>query len=170
MVPVDQADKARGGDVAAQYLTFRLANETYGLNILRVKEIRGWAPVTAIPQAPSHVLGMLNLRGAVVPIVDLRRRFDLASAEFTPITVVIVLALHSPGGGIRECGVVVDSVSDVVDLDTSEIRAAPALTGHSLANYMIGVADCDDRMVMLMDIEGLLMQDLTEVAAKSQAA
>jgi len=126
--------------------------------------------VTSIPQSPGHVLGMLNLRGAVVPIVDLRRRFELASADFTPVTVVIVLSLQSPRGGTRECGVVVDSVSDVVDLDPAGIRSAPALQGHSLANFILGVAECDDRMVMLMDIEGLLQQDLAEAAESPQAA
>jgi len=167
---LDHSHKARNGTTAEQYLTFRLGNETYGLNILRVKEIRGWVPVTSIPQSPAHVLGMLNLRGAVVPIVDLRRRFELASAEFTPVTVVIVLSLHSPQGAVRECGVVVDSVSDVVDLDSSAIRPAPALNGHSLANFILGVAECDDRMVMLMDIEGLLQQDLAAASGHSQAA
>jgi purine-binding chemotaxis protein CheW len=167
---LDPTDKARTGTAHEQYLTFRLGNETYGLNILRVKEIRGWVPVTSIPQSPAHVLGILNLRGAVVPIVDLRRRFELASADFTPVTVVIVLSLHSPQGAIRECGVVVDSVSDVVDLLASAIRAAPALSGHSLANYILGVAECDDRLVMLMDIEGLLRQDLAVAAECNEAA
>ena len=166
---MDPSEKTRNGSAAEQYLTFRLGNEIYGLNILRVKEIRGWVPVTTIPQAPAHVLGILNLRGAVVPIVDLRRRFELASADFTPVTVVIVLSLQSPHGGTRECGVVVDSVSDVVDLDPSGIRPAPALNGHSLANFILGVAESDDRMVMLMDIEGLLQQDLA-AAVRTEAA
>lgn len=167
---MELSDKARNGAAAEQFLTFRLGNETYGLNILRVKEIRGWVPVTAIPQSPPHVLGILNLRGAVVPIVDLRRRFELASADFTPVTVVIVLSLQSPQGDTRECGVVVDSVSDVVDLDPAAIRAAPALNGHSLANYILGVTECDDRMVMLMDIEGLLKQDLALATERNEAA
>jgi purine-binding chemotaxis protein CheW len=167
---VDTSDKTRIGAAAGQFLTFRLGNEIYGLNILRVKEIRGWLPVTGIPQSPPHVLGILNLRGAVVPIVDLRRRFELASADFTPVTVVIVLSLEAPKGGTRECGVVVDSVSDVVDLDPAAIRPAPALNGHSLANYILGVAECDDRMVMLMDIEGLLQQDLAVAGERDQAA
>jgi purine-binding chemotaxis protein CheW len=167
---LDLTEKARNGAASEQFLTFRLGNETYGLNILRVKEIRGWVPVTGIPQSPPHVLGILNLRGAVVPVVDLRRRFELASADFTPVTVVIVLSLHAPKGGTRECGVVVDSVSDVVDLDASGIRPAPALNGHSLANFILGVAECDDRMVMLMDIEGLLQQDLAAATERNEAA
>jgi len=167
---VDASNTSRDGAATEQYLTFRLGNETYGLNILRVKEIRGWVPVTGIPQSPPHVLGILNLRGAVVPVVDLRRRFELSSADFTPVTVVIVLSLQSAHGAVRECGVVVDSVSDVVDLDASAIRPAPALNGHSLANYILGVAESDDRMVMLMDIEGLLQQDLSDASERSCAA
>ena len=167
---MDPSAQSRNGATAEQYLTFRLGNETYGLNILRVKEIRGWVPVTGIPQSPPHVLGILNLRGAVVPIVDLRRRFELASADFTPVTVVIVLSLQSASGAVRECGVVVDSVSDVVDLDAAAIRPAPALHGHSLANFILGVAESDDRMVMLMDIEGLLQQDLADAASSTKAA
>ena len=167
---MDASNTSRDGAATEQYLTFRLGNETYGLNILRVKEIRGWVPVTGIPQSPPHVLGILNLRGAVVPVVDLRRRFELSSADFTPVTVVIVLSLQSAHGAVRECGVVVDSVSDVVDLDASAIRPAPALNGHSLANYILGVAESDDRMVMLMDIEGLLQQDLSDASERSCAA
>lgn len=167
---MDASEKSRTGTARAQYLTFRLGNETYGLNILRVKEIRGWVPVTGIPQSPPHILGILNLRGAVVPVVDLRRRFELTSADFTPVTVVIVLSLQSPQGGTRECGVVVDSVSDVVDLDPAAIRPAPALNGHSLANFILGVAESDDRMVMLMDIEGLLQQDLAAASPCNEAA
>ena len=167
---MDASNTSRDGAATEQYLTFRLGNETYGLNILRVKEIRGWVPVTGIPQSPPHVLGILNLRGAVVPVVDLRRRFELSSADFTPVTVLIVLSLQSAHGAVRECGVVVDSVSDVVDLDASAIRPAPALNGHSLANYILGVAESDDRMVMLMDIEGLLQQDLSDASERSCAA
>jgi purine-binding chemotaxis protein CheW len=116
------------------------------------------------------MLGILNLRGAVVPIVDLRRRFALDSAAFTFSTVVIVLSLQAADGAIRECGVVVDSVSDVVDLDASAIHAPPALNGHSLADYILGVADCDGRMAMLMDIEGLLLQDIALASQSREAA
>jgi purine-binding chemotaxis protein CheW len=155
--------RVAGGPANAQYLTFRLGGETYGLNLLRVKEIRGWTPVTGIPQSPAHVLGMLNLRGAVVPVLDLRVRLELASAEFTPKTVVIVLSLHL-GDAVRECGVVVDSVSDVVDLDAAAIRQPPALNGHALTPYIIGVAECDGSLIMLLEAEGLLRQDLLSAA------
>ncbi|HEY8535918.1 MAG TPA: chemotaxis protein CheW, partial [Vicinamibacterales bacterium] len=96
-----------------QVLTFILGNESYGVDILRVQEIRGWSTVTKIPHAPAYVLGVLNLRGSIVPIVDLRMRFNLDRAEYTAVTVIIVLSVNSPAGR-REIGVVVDGVSDVV--------------------------------------------------------
>src|ERR1044071_3117811 len=104
-----------------QVLTFTLGEETYGVDILRVQEIRGWTPVTRIPQAASHVLGVLNLRGSIVPIVDLRMRFALERAEYTSITVIIVLSVQSSTGR-RDFGVVVDGVSDVVDVDSAAVK------------------------------------------------
>src|SRR3954471_23239906 len=94
-----------------QVLTFTLGEETYGVDILRVQEIRGFSPVTRIPQSPTHILGVLNLRGSIVPIVDLRMRFSLERAEYTPLTVIIVLSVESSVGR-RDFGVVVDGVSD----------------------------------------------------------
>ncbi len=102
-----------------QVLTFVLGNETYGVDILRVQEIRGLSAVTKIPQAPAHVLGVLNLRGSIVPIVDLRMRLSLERAEYTPVTVIIVLSVLA-GSNRRDFGVVVDGVSDVVDVNETE--------------------------------------------------
>src|SRR5690606_4135239 len=102
-----QTDAAAAG--SNQVLTFTLGDEAYGVDILRVQEIRGWTPVTRIPQAPNHVLGVLNLRGSIVPIVDLRMRFNLQHAEYTPLTVIIVLSVQSPVGR-RDFGVVVGGV------------------------------------------------------------
>jgi purine-binding chemotaxis protein CheW len=121
--------ESRGNDTASgattrQALTFALGQEVYGVDILRVKEIRGWSPVTRIPQSPPAVLGVLNLRGAIVPIVDLRVRFAMQSAEFNAVTVVIVLSLRTADGH-RECGIVVDSVRDVVDIAADSVRPAP---------------------------------------------
>src|SRR5262245_65637273 len=99
-----------GGTQSQQVLTFVLGGETYGVDILRVQEIRGWSAVTKIPHAPAHVLGVLNLRGSIVPIVDLRMRFNLDRAEYTAVTVIIVLSVHSASGK-RPFGVFVDGVS-----------------------------------------------------------
>jgi purine-binding chemotaxis protein CheW len=135
-------------------LTFSLGGEVYGVDILRVKEIRGWAPVTRIPQSAPSVLGVLNLRGVVVPIVDLRLRFSLRSAEFNAVTVVIVLSL-STATGTREFGIVVDQVNDVVDLPEDHIRPAPE-TGGPNSQAICGIATSDDKMIILLNAEQLI--------------
>jgi purine-binding chemotaxis protein CheW len=146
-----------------QVLTFSLGEESYGIDILQVQEIRGWAPVTHIPQSPPHVLGVLNLRGSIVPIVDLRVRFSLA-AEFTPLTVIIVISIQTSAGR-KECGLVVDSVSDVVDLDASQMRPAPALNGTATAGCIHGLATLDDRMLILLNVDDLVGNDMLSAQA-----
>ena len=138
-----------------QVLTFALGQEVYGVDILRLKEIRGWSPVTRIPQSPQYMLGVLNLRGSVVPIFDLRVRFGLQSAEFTAVTVVIVLSLRS-GSGQRECGIVVDKVLDVVDFSVDRIRPPPATHGAAATEFIEGIATLDEQMLILLDAERLV--------------
>jgi purine-binding chemotaxis protein CheW len=142
-----------------QVLTFCLDAETYGVDILRVQEIRGWSPVTRIPKSPPHVLGVLNLRGSIVPIVDLRVRFSLERAEFTPLTVIIVLSIMTPGGR-SEFGLVVDSVSDVVDISTKDLKEAPNLGGKTNADFVQCLATVADRMLILLDVDALVGRDL----------
>jgi purine-binding chemotaxis protein CheW len=151
------------GDGSYQVLTFVLGNETYGVDILRVQEIRGWSAVTKIPHAPSHVLGVLNLRGSIVPIVDLRMRFELERAEYTTITVIIVVSVISASGR-RDFGVVVDGVSDVVDVKTAEVKAAPDLGTRAATDYIRGLVPVADRMVVLLDIDRLIGADMTALA------
>ena len=158
-----------GATDARQMLTFRLGEETYGLDILRVKEIRGWSPVTRIPQSPKQVLGVLNLRGAIVPIIDLRLRFALASAEFTPVTVIIVISVHT-AQGVKECGLVVDSVSDVVDLDESALRPAPSLGSNGNSDYIENLATVDSGMLILLNADALVSQDLVQSMGSRAAA
>ena len=146
-----------------QVLTFVLGEETYGVDILRVQEIRGWSAVTKIPQAPPHVLGVLNLRGSIVPIVDLRMRFELDRAEYTAITVIIVMSVVTPSGR-RDFGVVVDGVSDVVDVDSAQVRPAPELGARSATDYILGLVSVAERMVVLLDIDRLIGRDLTTMA------
>ena len=153
---------AAAGDPAAgsqQVLTFVLGNETYGVDILRVQEIRGFSAVTKIPHAPRHVLGVLNLRGSIVPIVDLRMRFSLERAEYNAVTVIIVLSVQSSNGR-RDFGVVVDGVSDVVDVKTAEVRPAPELGSATATEYILGLVPVADRMVVLLDIDCLIGNDL----------
>ena len=152
-----------GGNTTRQVLTFALGQEVYGVDILRVKEIRGWAPVTRIPQAPASVLGVLNLRGAIVPIIDLRVRFSMRSAEFNAITVVIVLSLRT-GDGQRECGIVVDSVRDVVDIATDSIRPAPAMTGSAAGEFIEGITTFGEQMLILFNADVLVSDELSPTA------
>jgi purine-binding chemotaxis protein CheW len=154
---------------ARQMLTFRLGEENYGLDILRVKEIRGWSPVTRIPQSPPQVLGVLNLRGAIVPIIDLRLRFALEKAEFTPVTVIIVISVQT-ASGTKECGLVVDSVSDVVDLDESALRPAPSLGGNVRADYIENLATVDSGMLILLNADQIVSQDLVQSMAPQSVA
>ena len=151
-----------------QVLTFVLGTQTYGVDILRVQEIRGFSAVTKIPQAPAHVLGVLNLRGSIVPIVDLRKRFSLERAEFTPVTVIIVLSVLA-GASRRDFGVVVDGVSDVVDVNEAEMRAAPELGSRGATSYIRGLVTLQERMVVLLDIDRLIGADLDELGASVAA-
>jgi purine-binding chemotaxis protein CheW len=144
-----------GASGSNQVLTFTLGEETYGVDILRVQEIRGWSAVTRIPQAPPHVLGVLNLRGSIVPIVDLRMRFALERAEYTPLTVIIVLSVESAQGR-RDFGVVVDGVSDVIDVPASDVKPAPELGPQVSTEFIAGLAAVSGRMVMLLDIDRLI--------------
>ena len=161
-----QATSASGASVEAlqnlqlnEFLTFTLGAEEYGVDILRVQEIRGWSPVTRIPQSPQHVLGVLNLRGSIVPIIDLRLRFGLERAAVTPLTVIVVLSVEHASGR-REFGLVVDSVSDVLDLDASALREAPALGGHAGSEFIQGLATVAEKMLILLNVEDLLKRDL----------
>jgi purine-binding chemotaxis protein CheW len=143
-----------------QVLTFSLGPESYGIDILQVQEIRGWSPVTHIPQSPPHVLGVLNLRGSIVPILDLRARFGLP-ADFTPLTVIIVISLGTATAR-KECGLVVDSVSDVVDLDPGQLRAPPTLSGGTATAFVSRLATLADRMLILLDVDDLVAGDLPQ--------
>lgn len=154
----------RPGEESHQVLTFVLGKETYGVDILRVQEIRGWSAVTKIPHSPSHVLGVLNLRGSIVPIVDLRMRFNLDQAEYTAITVIIVVSVKSAAGR-RDFGVVVDGVSDVVDVNPETVKAAPELGARGATDYIRGLVPISDRMVVLLDIDRLIGSELRALSS-----
>jgi len=153
-----------GAAESHQVLTFVLGSETYGVDILRVQEIRGFSTVTKIPQAPSHVLGVLNLRGSIVPIVDLRMRLALERAEYTAVTVIIVLSVQC-GAARRDFGVVVDGVSDVVDVKAADVRAAPDLGCTAATDYIRGLVPVSERMVVLLDIDRLVGGDIAALSA-----
>lgn len=135
----------------SEYLTFTLGSEEYAIDILKVQEIRGYEKPTLIANAPPFIKGVINLRGIIVPIVDLRIKFGLGDADYTPFTVVIILNL-----GARVVGIVVDSVSDVMMLTTAQIRPAPDFSATFDTKYIVGLAALEDRMAIVIDIEKLM--------------
>lgn len=147
----------------AQYLTFVLAGEEYGVDILRVQEIKGWDTATPIPNTPDYIRGVINLRGTIVPIVDLRRRFALPAIEYGPTTVVIVLKVQS-ADRMRIIGIVVDAVSDVCSVAESELRPPPDFGGAVSVDFVRGLATVEEKMIILLDIDQLL-NSVTAAAA-----
>ena len=151
----DIVQHSEPGDAGGQYLTFMLAGEEYGVDILKVQEIKGWDKATPIPNTPEHVLGVLNLRGSVMPIIDLRKRFDLESAAFSATTVVIVVkVLHETQE--RTIGLVVDAVADVYRLENGEIQPPPDMGGAIHTEFVRGLATLDEKMVILLEIDRLI--------------
>jgi purine-binding chemotaxis protein CheW len=141
---------------SAQYLTFIMASEEYGVDILRVNEIRGWERTTPLPNSASYVKGVINLRGAIVPIVDLREKFGIQNLEYGQTTVVIVLKVESKQGE-RIMGIVVDAVSDVYSVSDDQKKAAPEVGGG--ASFISGLVSVHEKMVILLDIDQLLGMD-----------
>ena len=134
-----------------EMLVFRLGNEEYGVDILKVQEIRGYEKVTPIPRSPDYLKGVVNLRGTIVPVVDLRVKFGMADPTYDSVTVVIVLRIAG-----RTIGAVVDGVSDVVQLAPKDVRDAPSLGAMVDSSYLAGVATQGGRMILVVDIEKLL--------------
>ena len=140
-----------GRPVPREYLAFRLGNEEYGIDILKVQEIREYEPATKLANVPSFILGLSNLRGAIVPIIDMRIKFGLGEANYDHLTVTIILNIHG-----RVVGIVVDSVSDVMALPPDQIRQAPAMGTIMNTEDLIGLGSLEDRMLILVDIEKLM--------------
>jgi purine-binding chemotaxis protein CheW len=139
------------GQGGNEFLTFTLGSEEYGIDILKVQEIRGYEQVTRIANTPEFIKGVVNLRGTIVPIVDLRIKFNLGSVEYNQFTVVIILNVKG-----RVVGIVVDSVSDVISLAHDQIRAAPEFSGELESDYITGLGTVAERMLILVDIEKLM--------------
>lgn len=138
-----------------QYLTFMMADEEYGVDILAVQEIRGWEESTLIPNAPEYIRGVINLRGTIVPIMDLRIRFGLKRVEYSPVTVVVILKVDGPRG-VRVMGIVVDAVSDVYTISEQETRKPPELTEDCNSRFIRGLVSVNEKMVILLDVNELL--------------
>jgi len=157
---------AAAGDArAGKYLTFQLANEEFGIRVLKVREIMGLQEITAVPQTPAHIKGVINLRGKVVPVIDLRLKFGLEAAEYTQRTCIIVTQVQGESGSIL-MGIVVDGVSEVLNLTAQEIEDTPdfgeAIAGH----YLLGMAKVKGKVKILLDIDRVLSsQDLHGLSA-----
>jgi purine-binding chemotaxis protein CheW len=135
----------------SEFLAFKIANEEYGVDILRVQEIRSYEKPTTIANAPEHLKGVVNLRGVIVPIIDLRIKLGVGTVEYNHLTVVIVLNI-----GKRVIGVVVDGVSDVLTLEPSQLRPVPALDSNFDPEHILAIGSVDERMLILLDIEKFL--------------
>ena len=152
------ADKTAGSagmdtnPVTNEFLTFRLGGEEYGIEILKVQEIRGYDAITHIANAPDFIKGVVNLRGIIVPIADMRIKFRLGKADYDQFTVVIILNVAG-----RVMGIVVDGVSDVITLDTEQMRPTPGMGSVIDTEYIMGLGTVDERMLILIDIEKLMM-------------
>ena len=151
---------------AGEYLTFSLGGNVYGIEILKVQEIRSYEQATKIANTPDFIKGVINLRGSIVPIVDLRMRFNLNSVEYNDFTVVIVLNLNK-----RIIGIVVDSVSDVIALSDAQISPVPDLVASIDTKYLLGLATVEQQMLILLNIEQLMTsQEMALVEATKDLA
>ena len=151
---IEQKDDTNEENDSEQFLSFKIGNELYGLNILRVQEIKGWEQVTQIPNSPHFLCGVLNLRGTIVPVVDLRLRFEMPFREYQPTTVVVVLKVE--GVTERTVGIVVDGVSDAHNVVPEEIKPAPDFGMTIDTNFIKGLVSLEDNMMMIVNIDRLL--------------
>ena len=159
---------ATGGadPTGAQYLTFTLHGEQYGIDILRVQEIKGFSATTPIPHAPPHVRGVMNLRGTVIPVVDLRIRFGLPPSEHDRFAVIIVVSLEQ-----RLVGLLVDAVSDVLDVASSALQPAPDVGGdRARSRCVAGTARVGEQLVVLLDVAYVLDRDGVDATEPAEAA
>ncbi len=155
-----------GGEQSREFLSFRLGAEEYGIEILKVQEIRGWEQPTAIANTPAFIKGVINLRGIIVPIVDLRLKFNLGEAKYDEFTVVIILSVAK-----RVVGAVVDAVSDVLTLAPGQIKPAPEFSAALETQFITGLGTIDERMLILLDIEKLMTsRDMQLVGKAADAA
>jgi purine-binding chemotaxis protein CheW len=149
--PVRPGERSTAVEEPREFLTFTLGSEEYGVDILKVQEIRGYDTVTRIPDTPAFIKGVINLRGTIVPVVDMRLKFKLDQADYNVFTVMIILNVAQ-----RVVGMVVDGVSDVLQLSAERICPAPELAGQVGSRFVTGIGTLDQRMLILVDIEKLM--------------
>jgi purine-binding chemotaxis protein CheW len=163
---IDQAVKAMA-DKEGKYLTFTLADEDYGIGILKIKEIIGMLPITSVPQTPEFVKGVINLRGKVIPVMDLRLRFGMMSIDYTERTCIIVVEIAGLSGTIL-VGIVVDAVSEVLNIKGDDIEKTPTFGAKLNTDYILGMAKMEGGVKILLDIDQVLSSD--ELSLLSEAA
>lgn len=145
---------AQPEDAVLRWVTFRLENEKYGINVMQVQEVLRVTEIAPVPGAPSYVLGIINLRGNVVTVIDTRQRFGLCSAEMDDSTRIVIIEADE-----QVVGILVDSVAEVVDLETSDIESAPNVGTEESAKFIQGVASHDDELLILVDLNKLLTDE-----------
>lgn len=148
--------------ISQEYLTFTLGEEQYGVDILKVKEIRGWETLREIHDVPDYIKGVLDFRGVIVPIVDLRVRFGVENVEYLQTTVIVVLSTENDNSMM---GIVVDSVSDVLSVNQSDMKLAPSLGSKINTDYILGIVSGEEGMIMLVDSEMLVDKERLEIPA-----
>jgi purine-binding chemotaxis protein CheW len=155
---LQKANEKDGKLLAGQegkYLTFSLGKEEYGIGILKVREINGMMPITSVPRTPGFIKGVINLRGKVIPVVDLRLKFEMGAVDYTERTCIIVVEMAN-GTGTIQMGIVVDSVSEVLNIKRSEIEETPTFGANLSADYILGMAKIGDGVKILLDIDKVL--------------
>lgn len=146
-----------------EFLAFKLGKEEYGIDILKVQEIRGYEAVTRIANSPEHIKGVINLRGIIIPVIDLRIKFNLGTPTYDQFTVVIILNINS-----RVMGIVVDGVSDVTTLTKEQIKPAPDMGSSFSSEFLVGLATIEDRMLILVDIDRLMLSNEMGISDKNK--
>jgi purine-binding chemotaxis protein CheW len=163
---MDQAVKVMA-DREGKFLTFSMADEEYGIGILKIKEIIGMMPITTVPQTPEFVKGVINLRGKVIPVIDLRLRFGMEAIDYTERTCIIVVEIESTAGTVQ-IGVVVDAVSEVLNVNAEDVEETPTFGAKLNTDYILGMAKMEGGVKILLDIDKVLSSD--ELALLKKAA
>ena len=162
---IDQAVKAMG-DREGKYLTFSLADEEYGIGILKIKEIIGMLPITSVPQTPEFVKGVINLRGKVIPVMDLRLRFGMPPIDYSERTCIIVVEIAGQAGTVQ-IGIVVDAVSEVLNIKGDDIEETPTFGAKLNTGYILGMAKMEGGVKILLDIDQVLSGDELSLLAEA---
>jgi purine-binding chemotaxis protein CheW len=161
---LESASNGADTATAAQLISFAIGNDQYGVDIMAVREIKGWAEITPLPGQSEHVRGVLNLRGAIVPIVDLRCRFGQGLTTATPLHIMIIVQIDD-----RPIGLLADRVLDIVSLDETEIKPVPRVAQTSHADFLAGLITTESGMIALIDLPRLLSEQLGDFEAKAAA-